>query len=437
MMWQLPQGKKGTILLSNARIIDPASGVDYKGELLVKDGVIADFAPGELGGANYDQKIDCQGHILAPGLVDIQVHFRDPGQLHKEDLNSGSKAAAAGGITSVVCQPNTSPVLDNVETLRDLQRRAKETSYINIYAYACISRQMKGEELTDMAKLVEAGAVGFTDDGLPIMNSQLMRQAMSYASNLGVPIVQHAEDLLLTNKGCINEGKVSFQLGVRGIPNVSEAAIVARDLLLLELTGGHYHVLHVSARESLELIARAKEKGLNVTCEVTPHHLFLTEEAVLKFGTNAKMNPPLRSEGDRQALLAGLKAGIIDAIATDHAPHELAGKNKPLEEANFGVVGVETMLPLALQLYHQGYMNLSDLLASMTYKPADILHLPAGRIAKNKPADLVLFDLNEEWVIKNEQLNSKSKNSPFDGQKVKGKPILTIVQGEIVYSTLS
>ncbi len=419
------------ILYKNARIIDPKSGYDKMGDLLTIGDKIADFGENIL--AQDAEIIDCQGHILAPGLIDIQVHFRDPGQTHKEDLISGSKSAVAGGITTVVCQPNTNPTLDSVLTFDYLRLKSQEVAYCNIKAYGCITKGMKGEELADMHSLKNAGAVGFTDDGLPVMNANVMRRAFEYSKNLGVVVAQHAEDLNLTNKGCINEGLVSLELGVRGIPNISESVIVERDLAILEAVGGRYHLLHVSTREALEAVKRAKNKGLNVTVEVSPHHFTLNDSQVLKSGTNAKMNPPLRSELDRLALIEGLKSGVIDAIATDHAPHDLASKDKTLEEASFGIVGVETMLPLSLALYHQGILSLRDLLAKMTCNPAEIINFDGGVIKKGARADLVLINLNCDWVIDSQKFYSKSKNSPFDGFPVKGRAIRTIVAGKTVF----
>ncbi len=419
------------ILYKNARIVDPESGYDKLGTLLTIGDKIADF--GENISAADAEIIDCKGHVLAPGLIDIQVHFRDPGQSHKEDLTTGSASAVAGGITTVVCQPNTAPTLDSVLTFDYLRLKSREVAHCNVRAYGCITKAMKGEELADMHSLKEAGAVGFTDDGLPVMNANVMRRAFEYSKNLNVVIAQHAEDLNLTNKGCINEGKTSLELGVRGIPNISESVIVERDLAILEAVGGRYHLLHVSTREALDAIKRAKAKGLAATVEVSPHHFMLNDTQVLKSGTNAKMNPPLRSEEDRLALIEGLRSGLIDAIATDHAPHDLPSKEKALEEASFGIVGVETMLPLSLTLYHSKVLSLQDLLAKMTCNAAKIINFDGGVIKKGARADLVLIDLDSEWVIDSQKFHSKSKNSPFDGFKVKGRAILTVVGGVKVY----
>ncbi|OFW81402.1 MAG: dihydroorotase [Alphaproteobacteria bacterium RIFCSPLOWO2_01_FULL_40_26] len=420
------------ILYKNARIIDPESGYDELGELLTIGDKIADF--GKKISVTDAEIIDCKGHVLSPGLIDIQVHFRYPGQTHKEDLASGSMSAVAGGLTTVVCQPNTNPTIDTVEVLNDLHETARRVAYCNILSYACITKNMKGEELADLPALKKAGAVGFTDDGLPVMNAQLMRRAFENSRDLGVVIAQHAEDLNLTNKGCINEGEVSRKLGVRGIPNISESVIVERDVAILEAIGGHYHLLHVSTREALDAIRRAKEKGLSASVEVCPHHFLLTDEQILESGTNAKMNPPLRSKADRQALIEGLRSGLIDAISTDHAPHDIASKEKTLAEATFGIVGVETMLSLSLSLYHQKILSLKDLLAKMTCNAARIINFNGGVIKKGARADLTLIDLDCEWVIDPQKFHSKSKNSPFSGFKTKGRALMTVVAGKIVYN---
>lgn len=427
-----PVSSEEKTLYVNARIIDPKSGYDEVGRLLTQGDKIIDFGP-QIDITSDAKVIDCHGHVLAPGLIDIQVHFRDPGQLHKEDITTGSQSAVAGGITTVVCQPNTSPTIDNVKTLNYLHEKAKEQAYCNVRSYACITKGMKGEELADLKALKEAGAVGFTDDGLPVMNAHLMRRAFEVSKELGLVVSQHAEDLNITNKGCINEGEVSKELGVRGIHNISESIIVERDLAILEVTGGRYHLLHVSTAQSLDAIKRAKAKGLNATVEVCPHHFMLTDKQVLKSGPNAKMNPPLRSEKDRQALLQGLKSGIIDVISTDHAPHDIASKDKHLQDASFGIVGVETMLPLSLSLYHDGLLSLQDVLAKMTCNAADIINFDGGIIKKGARADLVLIDLHCEWQIDPEAFYSKSKNSPFAGFKVKGRAIKTVIGGKVVF----
>lgn len=426
-------GKK--VAYTNARLIDPETGLDEKGSLLTIGNEIVDFGASIFnGGAPGDAEvIDCGGHVLCPGLLDIQVHFREPGQEYKETIETGSMAAAAGGVTTVATMPNTKPVVDDITVLAFLAKRAKETGYVNIRPYAAITKGQKGDELTEMGMLVDAGAVGFTDDGLPVMNAQVMRQALTMGKMLGVPIAQHCEDHHLSNGGCMNEGWVATKLGLKGIPNVSEAVIVARDILLAELTGAHYHVLHISTKEAVELVRWGKKKGINVTAEVAPHHFMMTDEAVIDYRTFSKMNPPLRAESDRLALIEGLADGTIDAIATDHAPHDTESKRVPMDVASFGIVGLETMLSLSLNLVHDKQMDLRSVLAAMTCKAADVIHANAGRLRKGAPADLALIDLSTRWTIQNDTLHSKSKNSPFDGMNVTGKAIRTIVGGETVF----
>ncbi|MDG7056073.1 MAG: dihydroorotase [Wolbachia endosymbiont of Meromenopon meropis] len=419
----------------NARIIDPETKLDIKGSLLTEGSKIIDFGISLFSDGvpnSIDKIIDCKGLVLMPGLIDIHVHFREPGQENKETIHTGSKSAAAGGVTTVVCQPNTIPAIDSVIFAQYLKYRALETSCVNIEFYAKITTPKK--KLTEMALLKETGAVGFTDDGMPVMNPMIMRQAMLYSSMLDIPIAQHAEDLNLSAGGVINEGKISEELGVKGILNISESVMISRDILLMkDIKNVHYHILHVSTKDSLEAIKRAKDLGLNVTCEVTPHHFTLTEDAIIQYGAIAKINPPLRTEEDRLTMIEGLKTGVIDCIATDHAPHDRNSKDLSLESAAFGIVGLETILPLSLKLYYSEQMTLFEVLAKLTYKPADIIHVPRGRIKKNLAADLILVDLNNEWEIKVKNFASKSKNSPFDGYKVKGRVVRTIVSGKTVY----
>ncbi len=421
-----------TTIYKNARIIDPASNIDIVGDLVTKGNKISQICEG---GASIkaDKTIDCTNLLITPGLIDIQVHFRDPGQTHKEDMVSGSRSAVAGGITTVVCQPNTSPVLDSTLAFDYIRLKSKEQAHCNVLAYGAISKNMKGEELTDMQNLRDAGAVGFTDDGLPVMNANLMRRAFEYSKGLNLVLAQHAQDLELSNGGCINEGKVSIELGVRGIPNISESVMVQRDIAILEAIGGRYHLLHASAKESVEAIRQAKAKGLNVTCEACPHHFILTDEQVLKSGTNAKMNPPLRSESDRQAIIKGLQDGTIDSISTDHAPHDFASKDKTIQDAAFGIVGVETMLPLSLKLYHDNLIELKDLIAKMTCNPAKVINFDGGNLKAGSRADITVIDLDKEWIIDPNKFHSKSKNSPFGGFKVKGKAVMTVVAGKVVF----
>jgi dihydroorotase len=422
-------------IFKNARIVNPEDGFDAVGDVHVENGVIINFGVDIF--TNYPDDaeiIDCGGHILCPGLLDIQVHFRTPGQTHKEDIITGTKSAAAGGVTTTVCMANTTPTIDNVETLKQLNYAVAEESYARVFSYASITKGLAGNELIDMESLKEAGAIGFSDDGKPVMNSLIMRRAMEKAAELGILISQHAEDCNLSDGGCINEGKISKQLGVKGVPNASEAIIVARDLYLLELTGGHYHVLHISTHQAIEAVRNAKAKGLNVTCEAAPHHFMMTEDAVLEFDTMAKMNPPLRHEKDRMAIIEGLIDGTIDVIATDHAPHEPDSKCVHISNAAFGIVGLETMLPLSLDLYHKGLMNLHDVLGKMTYKAADVIGKnELGRIKIGATADFTLIDINREWEIKPEEFSSKSKNAPFSSYKTKGRAIKSIVGGQVVY----
>ena len=421
----------------NARLLDADSGLDETGALLTEGAQIADLGPRLFndGVPEGVRTIDCGGHCLAPGLVDMHVHFREPGHEYKETIATGAMAAAAGGVTSVACMPNTKPVIDDVALVEFVQRRAREAKGVKVYPFGAVTKGLKGERLTEMGMLFEAGAIAFTDDGRPIADSMVMRRALAYARTFDVLISQHAEDLSLSGCGCMAEGEVATRLGLDGIPDASEVVVVERDIRLVELTGGRYHVAHISTRGALDAVRDAKARGLPVTCEVAPHHFALSDFDVGEYRTFAKMSPPLRNEANRLAMIEGLKDGTIDAIATDHAPHDQESKRVTMAQAANGIVGLETLLPLSLELYHRGEMSLLAVLRRMTSAPADLLRLPAGRLRKGAPADLLLFDLDRPWRIDKDAFHSKSKNSPFDGRPVQGRVLRTVVDGRSVYQS--
>ena len=420
----------------NARLLDPESGLNASGALLTEGAEIADLGAGLFaeGVPEGIETVDCAGHCLAPGLVDMHVHLREPGHEHKETIATGGLSALAGGVTSLCSMPNTDPVIDNVGLIEFVQRRAREAKGVKVYPFAAVTKGLGGKQLTEFGMLAEAGAVAFTDDGLPIADSQVMRRALSYAKTFDLMISQHAEDLSLSGCGCMTEGEVATRLGLDGIPEISETVVVERDIRLVELTGGRYHVAHISTAEAVDCVRQAKAKGLKVTCEAAPHHFSLTDLDVGDYRTFAKMAPPLRSEENRAAIVEGLKDGTIDAIATDHAPHDQESKRLPMAHAANGIVGLETLLPLSLELYHRGHMTLLDLLRRLTLAPAELLNLPAGRLRKGAPADLVLFDPDMPWKVDTSKFRSMSKNSPFDGRPVQGRALRTIVDGRTLYT---
>ncbi len=419
----------------NARLLDPASGLDGTGALFTEGRRIADLGPNLFadGVPEGIEVVDCAGHCLAPGLVDMHVHLREPGHEHKETLATGGRAAAAGGVTTMACMPNTDPVIDDIALVEFIERRARETSLVRVHPIAAVTKGLGGAELTEMGLLSEAGAVAFSDDGLPVFNSRVMRRALSYATAFDALVIQHAEDPHLSGAGCMNEGEISMRLGLPGIPNASEAVIVERDIALVEITQGRYHVAHISTAEAVDAVRSAKARGLPVTCEAAPHHFALNETAIGDYRTFAKMAPPLRDETSRAAIVEGLIDGTIDAIATDHAPHDQDSKRLPFAHAANGIVGLETMLPLSLELYHNRRLGLLDLLRTMTVRPAELLGLEVGRLAKGAPADLVVFDLETPWQIEVDAFHSKSKNSPFDERPVQGRALRTVVGGRTVY----
>ncbi|WP_299393146.1 dihydroorotase [Pelagibius sp.] len=418
----------------NARLLDPATGLDAPGALLAEDGRITDFGPQLFaeGVPEGIQTVDCRGACLAPGLVDMRVHIREPGEEQKETMGSAGRAAAAGGVTSVVALPNTDPVIDDVAGVEYIARRAREEKSVKVYTYAAVTRGTEGRELTEMGLLGEYGAVAFTDGTRAIASAQVMRRALSYAKTFGHLIVQHPEEPSLAG-GAMNGGEMATRLGLPGIPAVAEVMTVERDLRLVELTGGRYHVAHVSTAETVDVIRRAKARGLAVTCDTAPHYLTLNEIAVGDYRTFAKVSPPLRSEDDRRAVVAGLIDGTIDAIASDHSPHDQESKRLPFAIAEPGIVGLETLLPLSLQLYHSGGIGLLELLSRLTEKPAEILGLKGGRLTKGAPADLTVFDPDRGWRIDPDRFESKSKNTPYEGLPVQGRVRRTVVDGRTLF----
>ena len=420
----------------NARLLDPDSGLDAGGALLTEDALIADLGPGLFaeGVPEGIETVDCGGHCLCPGLVDMHVHLREPGHEHKETIATGGLSALAGGVTSLCSMPNTDPVIDNVGLIEFIQRRAREAKGVKVFPFAAVTKGLDGKQITEFGMLAEAGAVAFTDDGRPIADSQVMRRALSYAKTFDLLISQHAEDLSLSGHGCMAEGEAATRLGLDGIPEIAETIMVERDIRLVEHSGGCYHVAHISTAEAVDCVRRAKARGLRVTCEAAPHHFSLTDLDVGDYRTFAKMAPPLRSERNRVAIVEGLKDGTIDAIATDHAPHDQESKRLPMAHAANGIVGLETLLPLSLELYHGGHMTLLEILRRLTLAPAELLKLPVGRLRKGAPADLLLFDADVPWLVDTAKFRSMSKNSPFDGRPVQGRVLRTIVDGRTLFT---
>jgi len=419
----------------NARLLDPASGLDTPGALLVQDGEIADLGPNLFkGGApSVSQVVDCKGQCLAPGLVDMRVQLREPGEEHKETIATAGDAAVAGGITTIVSLPNTCPVIDDVSVVEFIARRAQEARRVNVRCYGSVTRGMRGQELTEMGLLSEAGALGFTDGTKAVASSLVMRRALSYAKGFGLMIMQHPEDPALAGDGSMNEGEIATRLGLSAIPMHAEVIMIERDMRLVELTGGRYHAAHVSTAAGIEAIRRAKDRGLDVTCDTAPHYFALNETAVGDYRTFAKVSPPLRREEDRRAVVEGLADGTIDAIASDHAPHDQDSKRLPFEQAAFGAVGLETLFPLTMELVHNGHLPLLDALDRVSTSPARMLGLPGGKLKRGAPADLVLFDPDKPWLIEEKKLRSKSKNSPYDTRPVQGQVTRTIVGGRTVF----
>jgi dihydroorotase len=419
------------ILIKGGRVISPAQRLDDLCDVLIEKGRIV--AIGKDLDAKGAEVIDASGMLVTPGLVDIHVHLRDPGLEYKEDIASGTLSAVTGGFTSVACMPNTKPVNDNQTVTSYILKKAADEGYCRVFPIASITRGLNGESLTEMGELKALGVCAVSDDGKPVSNPQLMRRAMEYARPFGLTIISHAEDLDLVGSGVMNEGPVSTELGLKGIPWVAEDAATAREVMLAEFTGAHLHVAHVSTKGSIDIVRQAKKRGVNVTCEATPHHFTLTDEAVRGYNTNAKMNPPLRSAQDMAAVRQGIADGTVDAIATDHAPHHIDEKNVEFNIAMNGIVGLETALPLTLKLVEDGVIDLPKAIALLSSGPAGVLALPVGQLVAGGVADVTIIDPDLAWTVDAQKLVSKSKNTPFDGWQMKGAAVCTMVAGKIVY----
>ncbi|MDE2181669.1 MAG: dihydroorotase [Alphaproteobacteria bacterium] len=419
----------------NARLIDPASGLDAKGGLMVENGKIADVG-GRLFGdvdRNDPEVIDCKGLILAPGLIDMRVFTGEPGSEHRETLESASRAAVAGGVTTIIVMPNTDPVIDEPSLVDFIRRRAEATARVRVLPMAALTRHLKGEVMTEMGLLKEAGAVAFTDADRTLSNTRVLRRALAYASTFGTLVVGHAEDPDLTAGTAVNEGEYATRLGLPAVPAAAEVMIVERDIRLVELTGARYHFGQISCRASLQAITDAKARGLPITCGISAQHLALNELDVGPYYTFMKVKPPLRSEADRAAMVDGVASGAIDVIVSSHDPQAADTKRQPFTQAAFGAIGLETLLPVALGLHHSAGVPLGRLLGALTSAPASILGLPGGRLAKGAPADLVLIDPDHPFLLDPDKLHSRARNTPFEGRKFQGLAVRTFVGGETVF----
>ena len=426
------------LIIAGGRVIDPASGFEGAADIYVQAGKIQKIETkrlltGRKLKSSFGEIIDARGKLVVPGLIDMHVHLREPGREDEETIVSGSEAAVAGGFTSICCMPNTDPPLDSQEKIKFVLERA-QTAKCRVYPIGAVTKKQEGKELAELGDMFAAGAVAFTDDGHPVMSSEVMRRALEYSKMFDVPIIDHCEDLGLSQNGVMNESFVSTTLGLPGIPAVAEETMVYRDIKLAEYTGARVHIAHVSTAGSVESIREAKKKNIAVTAEVTPHHFTLTDETIKTFDTNYKMKPPLRTRADVEALKEGLKDGTIDCIATDHAPHSSEEKEVEFDQAPFGILGLETALGLVVtELIDKGVLTWSQAIAKMTVNPARILKLSAGRIKGGVPADLTVIDPEASWSVDISKFKSKSRNSPFGGRRMKGKVLYTIVEGKVVF----
>ena len=422
-----------SLLITGGRVIDPASGFDAVADVLIRDGKIA--AVGEGLPAEAVRTLDASGSIVAPGFIDMHVHLREPGIEHAETIETGAKAAAAGGFTTICCMPNTIPVNDSDTVTSYIIQRARQVAAVNVFPIGAITKGSLGEELAAIESMKEAGIVAISDDGRPVMNSRVMRRAMELARALDIPVIDHCEDLNLSAGGDMHEGAQSVRLGLRGIPSASEDVMVARDLLLAELTGARFHVAHLSTSRSVAMVAYAKSKGFRVSCEVTPHHFAISDAELAAYDSNYKMKPPLRCDHDVDAIIAGIESGVVDAIATDHAPHAGSEKMQEFERCPFGITGLETALGLTLsELVHKGHISVTRMIELFTTGPANILGLERGTLRPGAAGDVTVFDTEFEWTYDVQQSCSKSRNSPFHGRCFRGGPVATVVGGEIKWN---
>jgi len=426
---------RGTILVKGGRIIDPSNNRDEKADILIENGRIKEIGSLEMRIPHFkpSEILDARGLLVVPGLIDMHVHLREPGREDEETIQTGTLAGAKGGFTTLCCMANTNPPLDTQGSLQFVINKSRERGYCRVLPIGAITKGLKGEELTEIGELVEAGAVAISDDGKPVRNSELMRRALEYTKMFKIPVISHCEDLDLSFGGVMNENFSSAVLGMKGIPNAAEEVMVARDIILAKLSGGRVHLAHLSTAGSVELVRRAKQDGILVTAETAPHYFTLTDEAVKGFDTNTKVNPPLRTKRDTEAIKQGLADGIIDVIASDHAPHSIVEKEVEFDAAPFGIIGLETTLGLVLtQLVEPGVLSLSEAIAKMTINPSSLLGLDLGNLRVGSPGDLTLIDLDQEWIVEVEKFATKSKNSPFGGWRMKGKAVVSIVGGKIM-----
>lgn len=423
-----------SLWIKNGRVIDPASSRDAMGDVFIRDGILVESL--SASDKRRAEVIDAQGHVVCPGLVDIHVHFREPGQTHKETIETGSMCAAAGGFTSVVCMPNTSPPADNTGTIEFIKNKIEDFAKVRVYPTGAITVGLKGETLAPIGSLKRAGVVAITDDGHCVQNNDLMRRALEYARMFDLPVFDHCQDYALTEGAVMHEGDLSVKLGLKGWPAAAEELIVVRNAVLADVTGTHVHCQHISSRRSVEVLRRAKARGVRITAEVTPHHLDFTDACLSDYNTVFKVNPPVRTEEDRQALIAATAEGLFDCIATDHAPHTPDEKDVEIDYAPFGMLGLETALAVSLEvLFHSGVMPLDKVLALLTHKPASLVKLPAGTLAPGAPADILIFDPMKRWTYDVSKSFSKSRNSPWAGRTFRGRVLRTIVGGVEVYNS--